>query len=67
MHLQLGRLGVSLDDVIKSLDHLEAYVFIKDTRSRYIYANNLSLRLMNIEKKKLRQSNRLGFFARRYS
>ncbi|MGY5748913.1 sensor domain-containing diguanylate cyclase [Vibrio antiquarius] len=55
MHLQLGRLGVSLDDLIKSLDDLETYVFIKDTRSRYIYANNLSLRLMNIDKERLGQ------------
>ncbi|EPV8286353.1 sensor domain-containing diguanylate cyclase [Vibrio alginolyticus] len=53
MHLQLGRLGIRLDDLTKSLDHLETYVFIKDTRSRYIYANNLSLRLMNIDKERL--------------
>ncbi|TOB73132.1 hypothetical protein CGJ98_21890 [Vibrio parahaemolyticus] len=55
MYLQLGRLGVNLDDLIESLDHLETYVFIKDTQSRYIYANNLSLQLMRIDKKKLGQ------------
>ncbi|EJL6792093.1 GGDEF domain-containing protein [Vibrio alginolyticus] len=55
MYLQLGRLGVNLNDLIESLDHLETYVFIKDTQSRYIYANNLSLQLMRIDNKKLGQ------------
>ncbi|ELA7190160.1 GGDEF domain-containing protein [Vibrio alginolyticus] len=55
MYLQLRRLGVNLNDLIESLDHLETYVFIKDTQSRYIYANNLSLQLMRIDKKKLSQ------------
>ncbi|MDW1744123.1 GGDEF domain-containing protein [Vibrio sp. 811] len=55
MYLQLGRLGVNLNDLIESLDQLETYVFIKDTKSRYIYANNLSLELMRVDKKKLGQ------------
>ncbi|PFG58508.1 PAS domain S-box-containing protein/diguanylate cyclase (GGDEF)-like protein [Vibrio sp. ES.051] len=50
MHLELGGLGVNLDDLIQSLDHLETYVFIKDRNSRYLYANHLALQLMGIKK-----------------
>lgn len=53
MHLKLGGLGVNLHELVKSLDHLETYVFIKDTDSRYVYANNLSLELMGTDKKGL--------------